>query len=329
MKAMLCKAWGPPESLVYEDVPSQEPGPGMVKIGVRAAGMNFPDTLLIEGKYQMKPPFPFAPGAEVAGIVMSVGTGVTRFKAGDKVMATSSTGAGAYAEEMITAEASVQTVPDGMTWEQAAGFAAVYGTSYHALVQRAHIKAGETLLVLGAAGGVGLAAVELGKAMGATVIGAVGADEKFAVVRDHGADHVINYTTASLKDQVKALTQDRGADVIYDAVGGDMFDQSMRCIAWEGRLLVVGFASGRIPQLPANLALLKGCQVVGVFYGAFAAREPETAHANFAAMAKLFAAGKLRPHVSKTFPLKDAAHAMRQLLTRKYPGKLVLTMGAA
>jgi len=325
----MCKAWGPPESLVYEDVPSPMPGPGQVKIAVKAAGMNFPDTLLIEGKYQIKPPFPFAPGAEAAGTVIAVGPGVTRFRIGDKIMGTSATGSGGYAEEMIAGENSAQPIPDGMTWEQAAGFAAVYGTSYHALVQRAHLAAGETLLVLGAAGGVGLAAVELGKAMGATVIGAVGADEKFAVVLEHGADHVINYTTGSLKDQVKALTADKGADVIYDAVGGDMFDQSMRCIAWEGRLLVVGFASGRIPSLPANLALLKGCQIVGVFYGAFAAREPETATANFAAMARLFAAGKLRPHVSKTFPLKDAPHAMRELLTRKYPGKLVLTMDAA
>ncbi|MBP7670059.1 MAG: NADPH:quinone oxidoreductase family protein [Ferrovibrio sp.] len=324
MKAMIAKAWGGPETLVYEDLALPELGLRHVRIRVHAAGLNFPDTLMIAGKYQFKPSFPFAPGMECAGVVEAVGEKVRDLKPGDRVLAT--TGHGAFAEAVVTEDRNVFKIPDSMSYEVAAGFPITYGTTYHALVDRGRLKKGEVLLVHGAAGGVGLNAVELGRELGATVIGTVGSDEKAAIVKEYGAAHVINYSKESIKDRVKELTGGNGADVIYDAVGGDAFDQSLRCINWDGRLLVIGFASGRIPEAPANMALIKGCSIVGVFWGAFAAREPEKNRANFAALFSLFQHGKLKPHVSASFPLTQVPQAMQALLSRKTTGKVVITV---
>ena len=322
MKAVLCKAYGEPDDLVYEDAPTPAVGDKDVLIAIHACGVNFPDILLIRDQYQFRPDLPFSPGLEVAGEVLKVGAKVGLFKPGDRVMATC--GNGGYAEEVAVDENSVFHLPDAVTYTQAAGFPVTYGTTYHALVDRANMQPGETLLVHGAAGGVGLNAVEMGKMMGATVIGTVGSDEKMDIVRQYGADHVINYSTESIRDRVKELTDDHGADVIYDPVGGDAFDQSMRCIAWEGRLLVIGFASGRIPELRANLALLKGCSVVGVFWGSFAKRTPDVNRAHFETLLNWCAEGKLKPHVSMTFPLEQAAAALKALISRKATGKVLV-----
>ena len=272
MKALLCKSYGPPENLVIEEVPDLEPGAGEAIVQVHAASLNFPDTLQIQGKYQFQPPMPFSPGSEVGGVIIKLGAGLEGFNVGDRVMATPSIGG--MAEQVRCAAAGLRKIPDSMDFKTAAGFAMVYTTSYHALKQRAQLKPGETLLVLGASGGVGMAAVELGKLMGARVIAAASSDEKLAFVKQAGPDELLNYGDGDLKEKVKALTGDRGADVIYDPVGGDLFDQATRCIAWNGRLLVVGFTSGRIPQYPANLALLKGSAMVGVFLGRFRKEEP-------------------------------------------------------
>jgi NADPH:quinone reductase len=323
MKAMLCKEYGPPEKLVLEDIPSESPGAGQVKIGVRAAGVNFPDVLIIKGEYQFKPTPPFAPGAEVAGDVVAVGTGVTDVKVGDRVIGMC--GWNGFAEEVVLGAERCLKMPPSMEYDIAAGFPMTYGTSHHALVQRGRLKAGETLLVLGATGGVGTAAVEIGKVLGAKVIAAGGSDEKLAVVKEkYGVEHVVNYRSASLKDQVKALTSGAGADVIYDAVGGDLFEQSLRSINWDGRLLVVGFAGGTIPQAKANLILLKGCSVVGVFWGAFTAREPETNRKNFAELFRWYEEGKLHPHISHRFPLARAADALTAIMNRQVVGKAII-----
>lgn len=324
MKALLCKEFGDPDILVMEEIEEPKVAAGTVKIQVHSVGLNFPDTLMIAGKYQFKPAFPFAPGMESAGVVTEVGEGVTDIKVGDRVM--SNHGVGGFAEYVVAPAEATYVIPDNMPFDQAAGFPVTYGTTYHALVDRAQIKEGEVLLVHGAAGGVGLNAVELGKVLGATVIGTVGSDEKMNIVRQYGADHVINYSTESIKDRVKELTGGKGADVIYDPVGGDAFDQSMRCINWEGRLLVIGFASGRIAELKTNLALLKGCSVMGVFWGDFARRTPERNRANFAAMLKMVEEGKINPHVSTHFPLEQGADAMKALLSRKTTGKVIITV---
>lgn len=322
VKAMVCRAWGGPESLSLEELQLPALGPKDVRIKVHAAGLNFPDTLMIAGKYQFKPSFPFAPGMECAGEISAVGEKVSDLKVGDRVMAT--TGHGAFGTEVNCPAANVFKIPAAMPYEIAAGFPITYGTTYHALVDRGRIKKGEVLLVHGAAGGVGLNAVELGRELGATVIGTVGSDEKAAIVKEYGATHVINYAKESIKDRVKELTGGNGADVIYDAVGGDAFDQSLRCINWDGRLLVIGFASGRIPEAPANLVLIKGCSIIGVFWGAFAAREPQNNRANFAALLALYEQGRLKPHVSTTFPLDQVPQAMQALLSRKTTGKVVI-----
>lgn len=298
------------------------PGSGQVKIAVHAAGLNFPDTLMVAGKYQVKPPLPFSPGMECAGVVMEVGAGVSEVKTGDRVMA--SPGVGAMAEEVIAPAAGTFRIPDSMSFEQAAGFPVTYGTTYYALVDRARLKPGEVLMVHGAAGGVGSNAVEIGKILGATVIATAGSDAKLEVARGYGADHTINYSTESIKDRTRALTLDRGADVIFDPVGGDVFDESLRCIAPEGRLLVIGFASGRIPSAPANLMLLKDASLVGVFWGGFTKRDPGRNRANFEAMFRWFEAGKLHPPVSKVFPLEAVPQAMNALLSRQATGKLVI-----
>ncbi|MFY7856342.1 MAG: NADPH:quinone oxidoreductase family protein, partial [Rubrivivax sp.] len=299
MKAVLCKAWGPPESLVVEDVVLPAPGPGEVHIEVKAASVNYPDVLIIQKKYQVQPPLPFTPGSEAAGVVRAVGEGVRHVKPGDRVIAF--TGTGAFAEELIAPASGVIPLPGNVPDEVAASFTLVYGTSHHAVVDRAALKAGETMLVLGAAGGVGLAAVEIGKALGARVIAAASSDEKLAVCTAHGADATINYAREDLREAIKAATGGRGPDVIYDPVGGIYAEPAFRSIAWRGRYLVVGFANGEIPKLPLNLALLKGASLVGVFWGEFAKREPQ---ANLAAMRQMMgwmAEGKLKPRVSARY----------------------------
>ncbi|HWD30078.1 MAG TPA: NADPH:quinone oxidoreductase family protein [Pseudomonas sp.] len=323
MKAVLCKALGPAQNLVLEEVASPVPKKNEILLDVHAAGVNFPDTLIIEGKYQFQPPLPFSPGGEAAGIVSAVGEKVTTHKVGDRVMAL--TGWGSFAEQVAVPAYNVLPIPEQMDFTQAAAFGMTYGTSMHALQQRGQLKAGETLLVLGASGGVGLAAVEIGKAMGARVIAAASSAEKLAVAKAAGADELINYSEHSLKDEIKRLTGGNGADVIYDPVGGDLFDQAVRGIAWNGRLLVVGFASGRIPELPVNLALLKGAAVLGVFWGAFAQRQPADNAANFEQLFAWFAEGKLKPLVSQTFPLAEAGAAIDRLGQRQAVGKLVVT----
>ncbi|QEY65483.1 NADPH:quinone oxidoreductase family protein [Metapseudomonas lalkuanensis] len=322
MKAVLCKAFGPADTLVLEEVASPEPKKNEILIDVHAAAVNFPDTLIIEGKYQFKPPFPFSPGGEAAGVVAAVGEKVSHLKPGDRVMAL--TGWGSFAEQVAVPSYNVMPIPKGIDFNSAAAFGMTYGTSMHALKQRANLQPGETLLVLGASGGVGLAAVEIGKAMGARVIAAASSAEKLEVAKAAGADALINYSEENLKDRVKELTGGQGADVIYDPVGGDLFDAAMRSINWNGRLLVVGFASGRIPELPVNLALLKGASVVGVFWGSFAQRQPQDNLANFQQLFAWYAEGKLKPLVSQTFPLERAADAINALATRQAVGKVVV-----
>ena len=327
MKALLCKAFGPASSLVLEDLPSPEPKKNEVLIEVHAAGVNFPDTLIIEGKYQFKPPFPFAPGGEAAGVVKAVGEKISHLRAGDRVMAL--TGWGGFAEEVAVPGYNVLPVPKSMDLTTAAAFGMTYGTSMHALKQRAKLQPGETLLVLGASGGVGLAAVEIGKAMGAKVIAAASTAEKLEVARNAGADHLINYSEQSLKDEVKKLTGGQGVDVIYDPVGGELFEEAFRSIAWNGRFLVVGFAAGGgIPALPANLPLLKGAALVGVFWGSFAQRQPQDNAANFQQLFAWHAEGKLKPLVSQTFPLARGGEAIDALGQRKAVGKVVVQVKA-
>jgi len=324
MKAVLCKAFGPAENLVLEEVASPEAKKNEILLNVHAAGVNFPDTLIIEGNYQFKPPFPFSPGGEAAGIVAAVGEKVSHLKVGDRVMAL--TGWGSFAEQIAVPGYNVLPIPPAMDFTTAAAFSMAYGTSMHALKQRAQLQPGETLLVLGASGGVGLAAVEIGKAMGARVIAAASSAEKLEVAKNAGADELINYSETSLKEEIKRLTQGNGVDVIYDPVGGDLFDQAIRCIAWNGRLLVVGFASGRIPELPVNLALLKGASVVGVFWGSFAQRQPQDNAANFQQLFGWYAEGKLKPLVSQVYPLAKAGEAIESLATRKAVGKVVVAV---
>ncbi len=324
MKAVVCSELGPPESLKVEEIETPTPGSGQVRIRVAACGINFPDLLIISGKYQEKPELPFIPGGEVAGIVEETGPGVSGIQTGQAVMA--ATFFGGLAQYVNADFRAVHEMPAGMSMEVAAGFPGVYGTSYHALKQRAELRAGETLLVLGAAGGVGLAAVQIGAAMGARVIAAAGDETKVHFLRNHGADEVIDYSKDNLKDAVNDLTGGKGADVIYDPVGGDLFDQATRCINWRGRLLVVGFASGRIPQYPVNLALLKGASIVGVFFGRFNKQQPADAAANMAELMALYSSGDLHPHVYKTFPLEQTADAMNCLKNREVIGKVIVSI---
>lgn len=330
MKAVLCKQYGPPDSLVLEEVPSPKPDAGQVLISVKAAGVNFPDVLIIQNKYQFRPPLPFSPGGEVAGIVKELGPGVTNVKVGDRVIG--STGWGGFAEEAVAPAARCIPFPSNIDFVEASAFVMTYGTSHHALKDRAHLKPGETLLVLGAAGGVGIAAVEIGKIMGARVIAAASTQEKVDFCIKQGADAGIVYPENPLdRDAQKKLSEDLkkliggdGANVIYDGVGGDYAEPALRSIAWEGRYLVVGFPAG-IPSIPLNLTLLKGCQIVGVFWGAFTAREPKRNQDNLAELMQWIAQGKLRPTVSKTYPLARAADALNDMAARKVKGKVVLT----
>jgi NADPH2:quinone reductase len=325
MKAVLCKQYGPPESLVVEELPAPRPGPGEVVVSVKAASVNFPDFLIIQNKYQFKPPLPFSPGSELAGVVKEVGAGVSGVRPGDQVIAF--TTYGAFAEEVKTEAARLLPLPEKMDFVTGAAFLLTYATSDHALRDRGALKAGETLLVLGAAGGVGLAAIEIGKALGARVIACASSEDKLAVCREHGADATLNYATEDLRERVKALTEGRGVDVVYDAVGGAYTEPAFRSLAWRGRLLVVGFAAGEIPKLPLNLALLKGAAVVGVFWGDFARREPKAFADSVRQLARWYAEGRLRPHVSQMLPLERAAEAIQLLASRKAKGKVVLTMG--
>src|SRR5437867_4120854 len=324
MRAVLCKAYGPPESLVIEDVPSAVAGPGEVVVSVKAASVNFPDVLIIQNKYQVKPPLPFSPGSELAGVVKSVGAGVSAWKPGDPVMAI--TGYGAFAEEVKADVNRLLPIPAGMDFVSAAAFGLTYATSEHALCDRGELKAGETLLVLGASGGVGIAAIEIGKVRGARVIACASTDDKLAVCREHGADDTINYVTEDLRERIKAITDGKGADIVYDPVGGPFTEPALRSIAWRGRLLVVGFAAGDIPKIPLNLTLLKGCAIIGVFWGEFTRREPQRFLAAMDKLGRWFAEGKLKPHVSRTFPLERAADALGMMAGRNVKGKVVLTV---
>ena len=323
MRAVVCRAWGPPEALAVEDVPAPAAGAGEVLVRVRACGVNFADALIVQGKYQEKPPLPFTPGLEVAGEVAAAGEGVAGLVPGRRVV--SLCAIGGYAEAVAAPAAVTVPIPDAMSWETAAGFTVAYGTAHVALAHRAGLREGETLLVHGAGGGVGLAAVEVGKAMGATVIATAGSEDKRALAGAHGADHVIDYRTGGFKDTVKALTGGRGADVVFDPVGGEVFAQSMRCIAWEGRLLVIGFAAGDIPAVPAGLVLVKNVSVVGVFWGAYRMHEPAVVTGSLQRLFAWFEEGALRPVISETLPLERAAEAMQRLLRREARGKIVLT----
>ena len=326
MRAILCKEFGPPESLVLDEVPDPTPAPGQVVVDVHACAVNFPDVLIIRNQYQVKPPLPFSPGAEVAGVVSAVGDGVTGLAEGDRVFA--STGFGGLAEKVAVPAAACMAVPDETDLVHASAFLYAYGTSQYALRDRADLRPGESLVVLGAAGGVGLAAVELGAVMGADVIAVASTEEKLALCREYGAKMTINYTEEDLKTRIRELTEGRGADVVYDAVGGEYSEPALRSTAWNGRFLVIGFAAGDIPKIPLNLPLLKGCSIVGVFWGAFAGREPERHRRNVEDLVRLWRDGTLRPHVSSTYPLERSGEAIRELADRKAKGKVVVTVRA-
>jgi len=324
MKAIICKEHGLPEKLeLTTEWPEPELGENDVIIDVKAAGLNFPDVLMIQGKYQFQPDMPFVPGAESAGVVSAVGDNVTRYKVGDKVISMGASGA--FCERIAVHEMGAFPLPEGLTFEQAAGVSITYFTSYYALKQRANIQPGETLLVLGAAGGVGTTAIELGKLMGAKVIAAASSPEKLELCKQLGADEVINYSEESLKDRVKELTGGKGVDVVYDPVGGDFAEPAVRSMAWKGRYLVIGFASGPIPQIPLNLALLKGCSLVGVFWGRFSGEEPQENLNNITELWDMFTQGKLSPVVTDVFPMAQYEDAFNCLIHRKARGKVILT----
>jgi NADPH:quinone reductase len=327
MRALLCVEYGPAEKLVVREVPDLVPGPDEVVVRVRAAGVNFPDTLIIENRYQFKPELPFAPGGECAGVVESVGARVKHLRPGLRVMAF--TTSGAFAEQVRVPAVNLIPIPDGLDDAVAAAFTIAYATSYHALVDRAAMKAGDTLLVLGASGGVGLAAIEIGKALGARVIAAASSPEKLAVCLEHGADETIDYEREDLRERVRAMTGGVGVDVVYDPVGGRFTEIALRQLAWRGRLLVIGFAAGDIPKVPANLLLLKGAAMLGVFWGDYARREPGRLIQDLAALFGWIAAGKLRPRIAGTFPLERGAEAISEVAARKVSGKLVITMATA
>lgn len=332
MKALLSKVTGGPETLVLEDVPSPEAKPGHAVVSVKAVGVNFPDVLIIVDKYQFKPARPFSPGGEISGVVKSVGEGVTHLKVGDRVLG--NTGWGGMAEEIAMEAHRLTVIPDSMPFDEAAAFIMTYGTSYHALKDRADLKPGQTLLVLGAAGGVGLAAVELGKVMGARVIAACSTQEKVDLAIKHGADAGVVYGRGpfdrdgqkKLAEQFKDACGPNGADAIYDAVGGDYAEPALRSIAWEGKYLVVGFAAGDIPKIPLNLALLKGCDIVGVFWGAWVGKNPERHAAGVQELLKFYSDGKIKPYVSERFPLSKAPDAIAHLGSRQAMGKVVVTV---
>jgi NADPH2:quinone reductase len=321
MRAVLCKEHGPEEKLALEEVADPTPKENEVLVEMHASALNFPDVLQIRGKYQFQPPLPHGVCNEGAGIVLAVGDKVSSVKPGDRVIAV---GQGALAEKMVAHESMVIPMPDAMDFRTGAAFTTTYGTSYHALKQRANIQPGETLLVLGAGGGVGTSAVELGKAMGATVIAAASTDEKLAIAKDLGADHLINYSEGSLKDKIKELTGGKGADVVYDPVGGDFSEQALRATAWNGRFLVIGFAAGEIPKIPLNLTLLKGCSIVGVFWGAFTQVEADVNAQNIREMMELIVSGKVKPLINDVFKLEQYVEAFNCLSERRARGKVIV-----
>lgn len=325
MKAVLCTAFGLPDSLRVAETPPPKIESTDVLIQVRACGVNFPDVLIIQNKYQIKPPLPFSPGGEVSGEIVAVGEKVKQLKIGDRVVALS--GWGGFAEQVAVNVNRVFPIPPGMDFINASCTLYTYGTSYHALKDRANLKAGETLLVLGAAGGVGLAAVELGKVMGAKVIAAASSQDKLTVCREKGADYLIDYSKEDLKTRIKEITNEKGVDVVYDPVGGTLSEAALRSMAWKGRYLIVGFASGVIPQFPANLPLLKGCSIVGVFWGSFAEREPQQSLQNFGALLAWINAGKIKQHIDKIYSLEEAPAALQDLMDRKVKGKAVIKVG--
>ncbi len=322
MKALLCKQYGPPESLVLEEVADPVPGEGEVVIDIRAAGVNFPDVLIIQNLYQAKPALPFAPGAELAGVVSAVGPGVTNRAVGDRVIGSSTWGA--FAEKIALPAHRTLQMPDGLDFERASAFVLTYGTSYHALIDRAALRAGETVLVLGAAGGVGIAAIEIAKAAGARVIAAASTAAKLEVCAQHGADEGINYAEENLRERIAALTGGKGPDVIYDPVGGEFAEPAFRSIGWRGRYLVIGFANGEIPKLPLNLALLKGASIVGVFWGRYMQSEPEHFAADIAALYRWIDEGRINPHICARYPLAEGARALEDLMNRRVTGKVII-----
>ncbi len=322
MKALICEAYGPIDTLVVKDIPSPVPGPKQLLIEVRAAAVNFPDALMVQGLYQVKPPLPFTPGAEIAGIVKAVGSEVKHYKPGDRVIALTSTGG--FAEECIAEAARAMPLAAGMDFETGAALVLTYGTSLHGLKDCGHLQAGETLVVLGAAGGVGISAIEIGKAMGARVIAAASSDDKLELCRRVGADETVNYSTENLKDRINELTAGKGADVVYDPVGGPYTEPALRALAWHGRLLVIGFAAGEIPKIPLNLALLKERSIVGVYWGDSTRHDPAGHLANLHQLHKWFAAGTIRPVVSERFALAEAKDAIAKIANRQVKGKIVV-----
>ncbi|ACO47879.1 NADPH:quinone oxidoreductase family protein [Deinococcus deserti] len=323
MRAVICQTFDQPETLTVQTLPDPQPGPGEVVIAVEAAGVNYPDALMVMGQYQVRPPLPFTPGAEAAGRISAVGEGVTGLQVGQRVAAF--TGTGAFASHLKADARAVMPLPDALPLDVAATLPLAYGTSLHALIQRGALQPGETLLVLGAAGGVGLAAVMIGKALGARVIAGVSTPEKGDVARQHGADEVIEYSTEDLRERLKSLTGGQGPDVIFDPVGDRYAEAAFRSIAWGGRYLVIGFAGGEIPRLPLNLPLLKGASIVGVFWGEFARRDPQGNTRNLSRLAAWIAQGEVRPLVSERYPLERTGEALRALLDRRVTGKVVLT----
>ena len=322
MKALICRAYGPPETLQVQDVPDPQPGPGEVVVRVRAAGVNFPDALIVQNLYQFKPEPPFSPGGETAGEVLALGDGVKRFKVGDKVMAL--TMWGGFAEQVRAKQEQVIAMPEGLSFEVAGSLLLTYGTCLHALRDRAALQPGETVLVLGAAGGIGLATIELAKALGARVIAAASSSEKLATCRSQGADEVINYCEQNLREEIKRLTDGRGIDVVMDPVGGDYAEAALRSMAWRGRYLVVGFTDGQIPRLPLNLVLLKGCAIVGVFWGDFIRRQPQAAHTDLQDLVGMLRQGQIKPLISGRYTLAEAPQAILELSQRRAQGKLVV-----
>lgn len=322
MKAIVCEQWGLPDTLSVQEIADPQPGPGQVLIEVQAAGVNFPDVLIVQGKYQFKPSLPFTPGSELAGIVRAVADDVTTFKPGDQVIAFTPTGA--FGQQIALPVQALIPMPPGLDFATAAAITLTYGTSHHAVVDRAALKAGETMLILGAAGGVGLAAIEIGKALGARVIAAASSDEKLAVCTAHGADAVINYCREDLREAIKNLTDGKGPDVIVDPVGGEYAEPAFRSIGWRGRYLVIGFANGEIPRLPLNLPLLKGASLVGVFWGEFVKREPKASLAAMRQLMEWLQEGKIRPRISGRYALADTARALNDMAARKVTGKVVI-----